>query len=173
MTKLEELKAAYEAATAIVSNRDPEELRATNCDVAHLQVPFTLYETVYTYSGERLIGGEVKPITVTRYGINHAVGATAPSITFTSWDGHSVLGSLDMFYICKDWAQAEVDQYVAEARMAENRAVFTTLAHNLMPTLLEAVELLLDVHYEHNEYDDEYWATDLFKRIEQLKEKLK
>jgi len=138
MTKLEELKAAYETATAIVSNRDPEELRATSCDVAHLQVPFTLYETVYTYSGERLIGGEVKPITVTRYGINHAVGATAPSITFTSWDGHSALGSLDMFYICKDWAQAEVDQYVAETRMAENRAVFTTLAHNLMPTLIEA-----------------------------------
>ena len=55
----------------------------------------------------------------------------------------------------------------------EDRFKFITLSHNLMPTLLEAVELLLDVHYEHNEYDDEYWATDLFKRIERLKDKLK
>ena len=54
-----------------------------------------------------------------------------------------------------------------------NNADFIALAHNLMPALIEAVELLRAVHYEHNEYDDEYWATDLFKRIEKLKEKLK
>ena len=58
-------------------------------------------------------------------------------------------------------------------RKAQRDVVFIALAHNLMPTLLEAVELLRAVHYEHNEYDNEYWATDLFKRIEQLKEKLK
>ena len=173
MTKLKELKAAYETATAIVSNRDPEELRATNCDVAHLQVPFTMYETVYTYSGERLIGGEVKPITVTRYGINHAVGATAPSITFTSWDGHSALGSLDMFYICKDWAQAEVDQYVAEARMAENRAVFTALANNLMPQLLEAVELLETVSSARACQDHEFDTDAWFKQVRRILKDLK
>ena len=67
---------------------------------------------------------------------------------------------------------------VADARcdvapFSDANTEFIILAHNLMPTLIEAVELLRAVHYEHNEYDDEYWATDLFKRIEQLKEKLK
>ena len=67
---------------------------------------------------------------------------------------------------------------VADARcdvapFSDANTEFIILAHNLMPTLIEAVELLRAVHYEHNEYDDEYWATDLFKRIERLKEKLK
>ena len=67
---------------------------------------------------------------------------------------------------------------VADARcdvapFSDANTEFIILAHNLMPTLIEVVELLRAVHYEHNEYDDEYWATDLFKRIERLKEKLK
>lgn len=102
MSKLEELKAAYEAVNVVISDDDPEEFRATNAEVEHKQVPFTLYETVYTYQGDVLCSGEVKPITVTRYGINHAVGATAPSITFTSWDRHVALGSVDMFYERKE-----------------------------------------------------------------------
>ena len=142
MSKLEELKAAFEAANVVITDDDPEEFRATNCDVAHKQVPFTMYETVYTYRGDVLRSGEVKPITVTRYGINHAVEATAPSITFTSWDGHTALGSLDMFYERKEWAQAEVDKYVAEAQRTEANAQFIALAHNAMPMLLEAVERL-------------------------------
>ncbi len=49
----------------------------------------------------------------------------------------------------------------------EDNAHFIALAHNLMPTLLEAVELLEDVAMGNSEYDD------LSKRAAELLEKLK
>ena len=50
---------------------------------------------------------------------------------------------------------------------AEGNTNFIALAHNLMPTLLEAIDLLEDVAMGNSEYDD------LSKRAAELLEKLK
>ena len=50
---------------------------------------------------------------------------------------------------------------------AEGNTAFTALAHNLMPQLLEAVELIEDVALGNSEYDD------LSERAAELLEKLK
>ena len=52
-------------------------------------------------------------------------------------------------------------------------AKFTDSAFALMPTLLEAVKKLQQLHRVHSDHDDEYWATNMCKEIHELLEKLK
>lgn len=84
-----------------------EPVYATNKDVESSMTPFTLWETTGTYRDDTCIGAVVSPIKVTRYGINHAVGASAPSISFTDSKGRSALGSVNMFFLTKE--EAELD----------------------------------------------------------------
>lgn len=84
-----------------------EPVYATNKDVESSMTPFTLWETTGTYRDDTCIGAAVSPITVTRYGINYAVGASAPSISFTDSKGRSALGSVGMFFLTKE--EAELD----------------------------------------------------------------
>ena len=65
-----------------------------------------------------------------------------------------------------------VGDYSRSHSRAREDATFIALAHNTMPALLEAVELLTDVSRELEETDKEYWATALYRRIETLKTKL-
>lgn len=84
-----------------------EPVYATNKDVEALTVPFVLWETTGTYREDACVKAEVSPITVTRYGVNHAVGASAPSISFIASNGRSALGSVEMFFLTKE--EAELD----------------------------------------------------------------
>ena len=76
---------------------------ASNEDVQGWGVPFTLWEVSQTTNTLTLeCETLVTPITVTRYGINTDVGATAPSISFTDNQGRKALGSVNMFYLTED-----------------------------------------------------------------------
>ncbi len=90
-----------------VAMREP--VRATYADVEGWQTPFTLKEVQCVYNGrdeiERIA---VKDVTVTRCGIDHAVGATAPSISFVGSDGRKARGSVDMFFLSEEEAALEV-----------------------------------------------------------------
>ena len=85
-----------------------EPVNATDADVEHLPVPFTLYEVTSTWVGDLCRSAEVKPITVTRYGVDVEVGATAPSISFTDASNRRARGSVSMFYLTKVEAELEV-----------------------------------------------------------------
>ena len=85
--------------------RDP--IYACDEDVEGKQVPFVLYEVVSTYHGDDIVSAIVTPVKVVRYGVNHEAGASAPSITFIGHDGRKALGSVDMFFICKEEAELE------------------------------------------------------------------
>lgn len=85
---------------------------ATDEDVAHLKVPFVLYEVVGIYDGEgEATSASVIPITVLRYGINTDVGATAPSITYRA-NGRCAYGSVQDFYLTKEEAEIEVKTWI-------------------------------------------------------------
>lgn len=88
-----------------------EPVHATNQDLEGLTVPFTLYESSYVYRNEKLIGVKSSPITVTRFGINTAVGATAPSISFTDANGRQSLGSVRNYFL--DPKEAELEALAA------------------------------------------------------------
>ena len=86
--------------------RDP--IAATHLDVEHLAVPFTLYEVNYYLDGdESNHTADVTPIRVTRYGVNHAAGATAPSISFTDHQGRKALGTVENYFLLESEAQLE------------------------------------------------------------------
>lgn len=84
-----------------------EPVRATDADVANLAVPFTMYEVGWVWADDKVVRADVLPITVTRYGVNTAVGATAPSISFVGSDRREALGSVEMFYLDKIQAELE------------------------------------------------------------------
>lgn len=57
-------------------------------------------------------------------------------------------------------------------------ATFIALAHNLMPTLLEAVDLLETLRYSMSQYDDGEWflhggSDELIAEVDDFMEKLK
>lgn len=91
--------------------RDP--IAATHSDVEHLAVPFTLYEVNCHSDGDgNNHSADVTPIKVTRYGVNHAAGATAPSISFTDHQGRKALGTLDNYFFLESEAQLEASAFV-------------------------------------------------------------
>ena len=60
----------------------------------------------------------------------------------------------------------------------DSDANFIALAHNLMPTLIEAAELLKDLRYSLSQYDDGEWylhegSEQLINRVDTLLENLK
>lgn len=60
----------------------------------------------------------------------------------------------------------------------ESNAVFIALAHNLMPALLEAVNLLETLRYSMSQYDDGEWflhegSDELIAEVDDFLEKLK
>ena len=61
---------------------------------------------------------------------------------------------------------------------SQNNAHFITLAHNLMPQLLEAVDLLEILRYSMSQYDDGEWflhdgGEDVVGKVDEFMEKLK
>lgn len=83
--------------------------RATNEDLAGLQVPFKMYGVRSIITRASTVWA-VEEITVTRFGVNHLVGATAHSISFTDSTGGKGLGSADLFHLTREAAQLEADQ---------------------------------------------------------------
>lgn len=85
-----------------------EPVRGTNEQARGLSVPFTMFEVNYQQTSE-FVNERcwVSPVTVTRFGVNHAWGATAESIDFTGSDGRKASGSVDLFYF--DQAEAELE----------------------------------------------------------------
>ena len=60
----------------------------------------------------------------------------------------------------------------------QHNAKFIALAHNLMPTLLEAVDLLETLRYSMSQYDDGDWflhegGEDVVGKVDEFLEKLK
>lgn len=87
-----------------------EPIRGTNEQARGLAVPFSMFEVNYQQTSEGV--NErcwVSPVTVTRFGVNHAWGATAESIDFTGFDGRKASGSVDLFYFDKAEAELEVN----------------------------------------------------------------
>lgn len=56
---------------------------------------------------------------------------------------------------------------------AQSDVELIALAHNLMPTLLEAVKKLEYLNRLCSDYNDEYWATNVCREVHELLEKLK
>ncbi len=87
--------------------------KASNADLENKKLPLTLYEVVQTFVGDKFVRAEVKPITVIRFGIDRAVGATSPSISFLAPDGETCRGSVSMFYLEEGDAQKEVEHLMS------------------------------------------------------------
>lgn len=95
--------------------------RATDVNVEGLQVPFTLYDIETKLDrNENILDARVIAITVTRYGVNRAVDATAPSITIRDKFGREALSSVNIYYLTKESAQQEVDFLLAN--VAQDKA---------------------------------------------------
>lgn len=77
----------------------------TYADVASLTVPFTMYEVTQVIKTGEPVRHEVRPITVTRYGI--LPGCSSPSIDITDRDGRKAHAGVGMFYLTKE--EAELD----------------------------------------------------------------
>ncbi len=88
-----------------LARREP--VRATHADVECLATPFTLFDVEYKYRNDEMVDAKIVPIKIVRYGINHEVGATAPSVTFIDQQGRKCLGSVDMFYTTREEAERE------------------------------------------------------------------
>lgn len=73
--------------------------------VRGLRIPFQLWDVVCTYRNDVLVSAAPMPIRVDRCGIDHTVGATAPSITFSGGIDRNARGSVDMFYMTEDDAR--------------------------------------------------------------------
>lgn len=70
-----------------------------------LRIPFQLWDVVCTYRNDVLVSATPMPIRVDRCGVDHSVGATAPSITFSGGADRNARGSVDMFYMSEDDAE--------------------------------------------------------------------
>jgi len=81
---------------------------ATDDDLAKLLPPFKLYDIQYVAEGKQS-RWEVKEVTVVQFGIDHACGATAPSVTFKQSDGRIARGSASLFYLTREDAQTSAD----------------------------------------------------------------
>lgn len=136
------LRQAHSEATADISDKDPEEFMAKNSDLEGKPVPFTMYEV--EYEGDDGVPTSVKPVTITRFGINEEVGATAPSVSVTYANRRKALASANMFYMREEWAQAELDQGQAQAKREAAKEEFTRLACKMMPDLLDVAEAFVD-----------------------------
>jgi hypothetical protein len=139
---IEKLRKTYAAANVHIPILEPETDRASNKDVEYKQVPFTMYETVYTYHNDNLINVEVKPITVTRYGIDRVANATAPSIDFIA-EGRKATGSVNMFYLTSELAQAEVDYYLSIEKRTDAKIELETLVREHLLKMLDEIEIHL------------------------------
>ena len=127
------LREVHSAATAKLSRQDPERRLAKNADLEGKQVPFKMYEVDWE-------SNVVRPVTITRFGINTEVGATAPSVSVTYADRRKALASAGMFYMREEWAQAEVDLTKAEEAREEAKNAFAKLAYKAMPILLDTAQ---------------------------------
>lgn len=77
----------------------------------------------------------------------------------------------------EDWDHFIVAFHSWESHREDN-AKFIALAHNLMPTLLEAVDLLETLRYSMSQYDDGEWflhdgGEDVVGKVDEFLEKLK
>ena len=77
----------------------------------------------------------------------------------------------------EDWDNFIVAFHSWESNREDN-AHFITLSHNLMPTLLEAVDLLETLRYSMSQYDDGEWflhegSDELIAEVDDFLEKLK
>ena len=88
-----------------------EPKRATNEEAEGKVVPFTMYGTRCTYKNGEVTAVDAEEIRVTRYGVNIAAGATAPSISFVSGDRRPALGSIDLFFWTREEAEKECNLY--------------------------------------------------------------
>jgi hypothetical protein len=88
-----------------------EPKRATNEEAEGKAVPFTMYGTRCTYKNGEVTAVDAEEIRVTRYGVNIAAGATAPSISFVSGDRRPALGSIDLFFWTREEAEKECNLY--------------------------------------------------------------
>lgn len=90
------------------ASKDLTPTRAAAADIVGMAVPLTLYEVVQTMRDDVFVRADVKPITVTWHGIRKEVGATKPSLIFIDSDGHTALGTADLFYLTEGEAMKEV-----------------------------------------------------------------
>lgn len=86
-----------------------EPVRGTNDEAKARVVPFTMWEVCYEQTTDHVNTRVwVEPITVTRFGVNHSVGATGVSISYTDASGRKAMSSVDSFYFDKAQAELEV-----------------------------------------------------------------
>lgn len=143
MTKLEELKAAYEAANKPLPVWGEGQGKATHDFMEKQPLPLTLWETSHIWHGERLYRVEVSPITVVKY--DYLPGAFIKTVEFKDSSGRRARGSVEMYYISEEAARAEANYYEAHVAKEEADANLIALMHENLPLLLEAVEALSEL----------------------------
>lgn len=139
MTKIEELKAAFEAATMqCPPTPDDIEGRLTHDNMEDRQLPCTVFSAnVYT---DDLDDMHVSEVTVLEYRI--AEGASIPTLLVRYPNGSRAQTSVDNFHMTRESAQAEVDAVDCIVRRDSAWLDFVALAPGMMPQLLEAAEML-------------------------------
>lgn len=136
--KIEELRAAFEAATKPVT--------PLRCDfgthefIAAWRLPFWMWETTRVFQDDELVRVEVSRIKVIEYGV--APGASVPTILCIDKDGVRVRGSVEMYHTTEESARAEADYTMAYKALSRARERFQVLAYECFPALLECAEAL-------------------------------
>ena len=106
-----------------------------------------------------------------------AYGAATPGEWVTGKNGGPAYYPLQIRCVSNDW-DSLITAFHSWDAQKESNATFIALAHNLMPTLLEAVDLLETLRYSMSQYDDGEWflhegGEDVVRKVDEFLEKLK
>lgn len=118
----------------------PEPPHATNADIEGKPLPITWWETESIYHDDVLVSVQVHPVVITRFGILHDAGATAPSISFRDKSGIKCVGSPDLFFTTRELAQADADRDMAWTKKEAAIRELKELVITDLPKLLERFE---------------------------------
>ena len=104
-----------------------------------------------------------------------AYGSATPGEWVTG-KGGTAYYPLQIRCVSSDWDSLIAAFHSWDAQK-ESNANFIALAHNMMPTLLEAVDLLETLRYSMSQYDDGEWflhegGEDVVGKVDEFLEKL-
>ena len=120
---------------------DMEVDTAKDSDVEKWTVPFTLYDAKLDYDQSvKPIGGQVVPIKIIRYGT--LLRCSRPTVDFFDPEFKRIAsGSVGLFYLTQEAAQAEIDRVVKIYQRERAKKELNTLINRYLPYLLDTVDI--------------------------------
>lgn len=101
-----------------------------------------------------------------------AYGAATPGEWVTGKNGGTAYYPLQIRCVSNDW-DSLITAFHSWDAQKESNATFIALSHNLMPQLLEAVDLLETVSSARSRQDHEFDTDDWFRQVRRILKDLK